>query len=803
MADPAQIVTDPDFLAASPQMKSAILSKHDPDFAAASPEMKARIVEQYGAGQRAGLISGADTVTPQTDPKAAVISNPPGAMDYVKAGLHQAQETLLPTLGLLGSAAVAPVTMATPFIAGAGYATGKALNRFGQNVADTLAPVPGRPPQPTALDEAKNITHDFVEGTTLDMLPPALLGVLRGGKNMVKGVLGLGEPTAETMAVRGAAERQGIQLPAGAASGSTPISTIESLPSRFPIGRQASEPTYNRVQLQSQRAAERLQQHPDMGPVDREAAGLAVKREVTDLARAQENAPTELIDRFSQSLGRTPNSRIEAGQQLREGLQGSQRAVRARADELYQAARAEAPPDATLVPERANRVATEIATLEQRLGALGNRSRGPAQTVRDLSGPPENVTIGGQDVPVASLPQQFIQQHGLDQPTPIPLDLAIELGKRARALMRSTTNDVEKGQLRTLANALSEDVGQLTPGLARAGQFYRDEVARDFAPKSFIRKLTDMEPGRIAENVLTAQPDKVAAIMRQTPAAQRPMVQRMVFDRLRERSINPATGEVDPARFESALQGFGEDNLRAVFGNRVGELAQIRQTLRANFGRAAEPQGPGFGAVAGNPFDVPLRGNPENIISGLTTGKIKSLGDFDAIYRTVSPDTQRMVRASAYDQVLRESFDPATGLFSPQRFLSAKNRIPQNIWDRMLTEEPAAAMRDLQMVYERLVTHARAAGNPSQTSHGVGAISQMGAAAGLAGNTVFGNEDSESFAKKALGILSPYLLGKAVFSGAGQRALTSQPGRPPVDPRGSLATLGKVLGIQLVPTDKP
>jgi hypothetical protein len=776
-------------------------------------EVLARVKAQAGGG----LISGADRVTSLPPAKETTISNPPGTLDYVKAGLRQAAETVLPTAGLLGGAALGtaagapagPVGAAAGGVGGAGlgYAAGESANRTIGGAVDLVRAIidPARrtaannpaPRLPHVTDEARRVGSDFLTGGMLQMLPPALLNVLRGGKSAVKGAMGLGEPTAETMAVRAAAGRQGIDLPAGVASGSTPVSAIESFPGRFPIGRQASQPTYDRLALQTQRAAERVQQHPAMGPGSLEQAGLAVKRDVDDIARAQTNAPTELVDRFSQSLGTRPMTRIEAGQQLSTGMQGSQRAVRAQADEVYAAARGEAPPDAMLVPTNANRVTAEIATLEQRLGALGNRSRGPAATIQGLSGPPESITIGGDRVSVSSLPQQFIQQHGLDQPTPIPLDLAIELAKRARAMMRATTNDVEKGQMRAIANALSEDIGALTPGLQRAGQFYRDEVARDFAPKSFIRKLIDLEPGRIAETVLTAQPDKVAAIMRQTPANQRPMVQRMVFDKLRERSIDPRTGEVDPAKFESALSAYGEDNLRAVFGNRLADLNTIRQTLRANFGRPATPQGPGFGNV-GSPYDVPMGAQPENVVNLMTRGKVRSLEDFDALYRTVSPETQRQIRAATYDQVLRESFDPATQVFSPQRFLTAKSKVPQAIWDRMLGADPAAALKDLEMVYGQIIQHARMVGNPSQTSHGIGAMTQLGSIAGLGANTVFGNEDPESFAQKALLILSPYLMGKGVFSGPGQRMLTSGPSQA-VNPQGGLATLGKVLGIQLVP----
>lgn len=825
MADPAQIVTDPDFLAASPQMKASILAKHDPDFAAASPDMQTRIVEKYGAGQRSALISGADRVGAQDDPKAATISNPPGTLAYVKAGLRQAAETVAPTIGLLkggalGAAAGAPAGPVGALVggvagAGGGYALGEEANRTIKSGYDYLTG--GKPDNPRLLDRILRTGTDVVTGAALDMLPPALLGVLRGGKTAVKGAMGLTAPTAETVALREAAARQGIDLPAGVASGSRAVSAIESVPGRFPIGRQASEPTYDRLALQSQRAAERIQTRvepgarlPDMGPVSLEQAGLAVKREVGDLATAQTNAPTAVVDRFSQSLGRRPETRVEAGQQLSQGLQGSQRAVRAQADELYAAARAEAPPDAAVPLAQTGQVVARISVLETRLGALGNRSRGPAQTIEGAAQPPAEVTVGGQTVPTSSLPQQFIQQYGLDRPTPVPLELATELLKRVRALGRATTNDVEKGQFRDIASALTADIdaygtsvgGNLGPALARAGQFYRDEVARDFAPKSFVRKLIDMEPGRIAETVLSAQPDKVAAIMRQTPAAQRPMVQRMVFDKLRERSIDPRTGEVDSAKFESALQAYGEDNLRAVFGARLADLNSVRQTLRQNFGRPQTPQGPGGGNI-GNPFEVPMGAQPENVINLLTRGKVRSLEDFDALTRTLSPETQRQMRAATYDQVLREAFDPATGVFSPQRFLTAKSKVPQEIWDRLLTGNPAAAVKDLEMVYGQIVQHARAAGNPSQTSHGLGAMTQMGAAGTGAGAVTWNlyNGDAEgardSVAATLPALLWPYALGKGVFSRAGQRALTSQPPGAPIDPQGGMATLGKILGIQL------
>jgi hypothetical protein len=805
MADPAQIVADPDFLAASPQMKQAILAKHDPDFAAASPEMQMRIVAKYGPGQRGGLISGADRVTTLPPATETTISNPPGAMDYVKAGLRQAAETVLPTAGLIGGGAAGlAVSGGNPVAgvggAGLGYAAGESANRVIGSLARGGDP---RPRFSHATDEATRVAGDFLTGMTLDMLPPVVLGAGRRGFDLLKSIIGLGEPTAETMAIRAAAQRQGIDLPAGAASGSTPVSTIESIPGRFPIGRQASEPTFTRLQLQAQRAAERLQSHPEMGPEGVEQAGLAVKREVGDIARAQVNAPTELVDRYANSLTAAPPGRIAAGTALREGMQGSQRAVRAQAAELYDAARATAPPDAAVPLTQTLEVASRIGALESRLGALGNRARGPATTIEGMTRQPE-VTLGGETVPVSSLPREFVERYGLDQPAPIPLDLATELLKRVRALGRATTNDVEKGQFREIAHALSADIdaygasvgGNLGASLARAGQFYRDEVARDFAPKSFVRRLIDLEPGTVADRIANlTNPDQVAAVMRQTPPAQLPMVRRMVLDRLRERSIDRATGEVDPAKFESALRAFGEDNLRAVFGNRLGELNAIRQTMQANFGRAAEPLGPGFAATAGNPFDVPMNTAAEKVVNALTVGRIRSVGDFDAVYGTVSPDTQRMIRASVFDNVLRQSFDN-TGRFSIERFLTAKNKVSQEIWDRMLTTQPAEALRDLEMVYGRIATHARAASNPSQTSTAVLGPAQILGGLTLGARTVGGYEDTESFSQKLLALLSPYLLGKAVFSGPGQRMLTSQPAPPP-QMNSPIETLSRVLGVQL------
>ena len=780
------------------------------------------------AEEQAGIASQAFTTGSES---VQIGAQTPPATSQIRAEpsfLRQALREVPPLAGLIaGGLAGAPLGPAGAVSgAGLGHAGGRQFTRAVEATEEAISPPPpGTPPtfrQPFST-QAKNIGQDVLAGSLMELLPAPLLRALQGAGRLGGRLIGVGVPTAEDLAIRAAASRQGLEMTAGAKSGSPAVSLLESIPGRFPIGRQTAEPTFTRVRESGRQVAERLGQQ--LGPeVSLETAGKTIQSEIGVISQAQENAPTVLVDDFIDSLGGGRlQGKLPLGKSLQEGLKVTQKARRATATTLYNEAldlgRREAEVSLTSLQD----VSSKMAAFEQRLRGVESRVAGRAAKLRETSSaepfraedlPSESIRAllrtnpdlaallqQGKRISPQSLPQEFIEEFGLSTVGTRTLEETLSIQQRLKSHIRNNSDDFTRGQFRELADAVTADIvafgrtagGEFGRKLDIASQFYKREVAELFAERSFLRKLLNAAPGQAATKVLnTKSPDELIALMRGLPRRQRKETQRMVLETIKGSSLELKTGEVSPIKLEDTLNRFGEENLSILLGPRARDLAALRKTLSTGFGRGTqEPV-----------LDQILTGSPENLVNSLARGKIKSLDDFDAVWGSLSGQGQSKTRNSLYGEVLENSTDPATGLFSQDRFIRQKELVPQAIWDRMMSTDFTGALRDIEMVFRRNIALSRSAANPSQTAMGLLGPSQVLGGMALAGSTAFGREDPESFALKALALLSPSILGKAIFSKAGQRLLTSQPPAQ-INPQGSLSTLGKILGTSLAPEDRP
>ena len=735
-----------------------------------------------------------------TERPEAVYKNPPSKLDWAR---HYARELVkegIPLAGLLGGGAAgalaAPVSPAGPLSpligAGLGYAGGKQA----VGLLENLGMIQGPPsPSPPTLG---GVAHDVISGAAMEASGPLGAMALRASGAPARAMLGISKATPEDLAVRAAAERLNIPLTAGSASASAPVSLIESVPSRFPIGRQTAEASTQATRLGMQRAAER--QAAAYGPTKTlEEAGQSIKAEVGRIARWQEQAPTELVDRVIQSLAVPKMGRMALGGSLQEAGKAAQATRRHQASVAYDAAIAGR--GAEEIPlEHLQRRAGEIAAFERRLrgvdrppiriAAEGLERTASAAPIRasDLSDEALGALLQQGKLPqgpfpINSLTEDFIERYGLQTYGTRTLEEAIAIQQRLRGLVRNAPDDLTRRNLRQLSDAVSSDIEAFAgPGaLADASKFYRDEVAAFFSRKAPLRKALEGRASQLTDRIVSGQnPELIADAMKVFPARQQAEIQRAVLDRLRQKSLDKGTGEVDPARLEAEFRRLGDETLGLVFGPKIREVDALRKTLSQNFGRDTSQAR----------LTAMLTASPESIVNTMAKGKIKSAADFDAVWGTLSPATRNEARSALFDEVLRFSVDPKSNQFSIDRFLTQKSLVPQEIWDRMLSQNAGAALRDLTLVGQRISRFNQVAANPSQTGGAILGPSQILGGAGIAASTVMGREDPESFALKVFGLLSPALIGLAVFSKTGQRALTSQVPRA-INPQGLVPTLTK------------
>ena len=719
----------------------------------------------------------------------------PTFMEGVGSGLKSVAKEVLPLTGmvgggLLGLPAGGPVGAAAGGIGG--YVLGKQANDTIEALFNYLSGQPVRP----ASEIPGRFAQQVGEGATIEA-GGAVLG--RAGGKLAEilrdaGIPGFG--AAPGMAgIQAAAQRAGVELPASAATGSRSLAAIESTPGRFPIGAQQAREFHDQIGLSMQRAGERLAQSagPDVGL---EAAGRGIQRDVSGLAQSQEQAARELIDQYVGQFGGgrelgpgalgVPN-RTSLGAEVQAALDAAQTEARARIAPLYQGVREEVSAAGSAVPMTATKeAADQILALEQRMSTLGRPgvSR-PAGAATELASGPIPAEVAALP---ATMQESIIRQLGLDQGRAIDPDIALELSKRLQAMARSAPDDITRRALTELRGAVEQDVTawanvsgtNVGPLRQQAAQAYREQIVPYFTAQAPVRRsLMDVEPERAGQALLSARDPQLLrdALQFLPPETQ---------NRLRAELLGGLPR--DPAGFEAGVGRMGDDTLGALLGpEQVTRLGDLRRQLQSSFGPAGvEPQ---LAAIASK------EGSVEGLVNSLTKGRYKSLEDFDAVWQSVSPETQQQVRSASLHRLVNEAFDPATGTFSAQRFLSRKAEVPDLVWQRMLGPDQRAAIDDLTAAFQQVTDYSRGAANPSGTGQAALAAGQMAALGHLAWSTLTGQQDPASFGAELAAITSPAWGGKLLFSRGAQNFLK----RPGGQSTGLYAPLSRVLGIELTP----
>lgn len=751
------------------------------------------------------------------------LRTPPTIGDYALAGLRSALTEVAPMAGLMigGSLGAASGGLVGGVRGGAlGYTGGRQLNRVlgtlftpQTNVgAEMLGVRRGETSAPTALQTAQDVGEDYLTGLMIEMTSPMGVLLARRGISLGKDVLGIGSVTPEDLAVRFAAERQGIPITAAIASGSVPVATIESIPGRFPIGQQTTIGPFKRLQKGFQGATERLLEQ--FGPTRTlEQAGQSIQADISAVVRARSEGPSTLLESFIDSINPIKLGKRVLGASAKEAAHVVELSRRAEAHNVYETAIAGRGMTDTLLTNL-QRVSGNIAQFEARLAGLGTRAGRAAAGINAEITPEMNLSdeavtellrtaskgirdaiLNGTFSP-KNLPFEFILRYGLNTTGTRTLEEALGIQQRLAAATRNATDDVVKRQFRQLHDAVADDIIVHGAGtaLADAAKFYKETVAQYFGEKTPLRRLFGKSPGRVGAILLnTTDPDILQGIMDVLPEKPKSQVQRAVLDKIKQDSIDIATGEVSPIKLENQLTKYGDENLDILLGTKNTELTNLRKTIQTNFGRDTSNEA----------LVKLLTAEPKGIVNALARGKIKSTDDFDAIWSNLGTVTKQEMRSALYNEVLTNSFDPTTNIFSSKRYMAQVRQIPQAIWDRMLTGNPAAALNDLSLVSRRINHFSSVAANPSGTAQGIFGPGQVlkgmnlaltagqAGAAALVGGQIAQGDIPDS--KELFALLSPLALGLLVFSKGGQKALTSSV-PPPFNPRGLGSNLLRGFG---------
>jgi hypothetical protein len=157
----------------------------------------------------------------------------------------------------------------------------------------------------------------------------------------------------------------------------------------------------------------------------------------------------------------------------------------------------------------------------------------------------------------------------------------------------------------------------------------------------------------------------------------------------------------------------------------------------------------------------------------------------------LAPEVQDRVRTATLEDLVARSFDPATNRFSTARFMSQKARIPDDVWQRLLTEDQAGAMQDLGLAFQRINDYARGAANPSGTAQAQLGAKQLATVGGTLLTAILGHPLAAAGELGAA--LAPVGAGKLLYSRPMQNFLMRQP-QVPI----TLDALNRLLGIGAV-----
>lgn len=720
-----------------------------------------------------------------------------------------------------------------------GYALGRQYFRIGEAYFN-----PHRGPQ-TPLETAGEVAKDIGTGAGIEALGPLLGRVIPGARSAFQRLAGSEPPSIARDTVLEAARRQQIPLTVSAESGSKMAGALERFPERSLLGGSAvptaREATREGAQAAVGRVAESVgggipsevggaavQQDVAgrVGATRRDIAGRmrATKQDVTqgvatgkaDLQQGAERLAGErratvdqAVDAFSESLGGTPGlPRTEAGGAIQAGAKTVERQARKTAAEMYQNAYASAPPDAAVAHTKTAEVANALLEQELRLQGVARPAVArPAAGLAQASGAtPEAQAmeiLGSPKIqPSERLLQDIIEQYGLQGPTTRPLTDTVEIMQRLRGAIRRQTDDSTRRGIRSLADALSQDIdafaaqqgGQFANRLRQADAFYRTEVAQDFARGGALRNLTQGRPGQVARQIFSMRdPDAAGRLMARLPEAEQAQVRRGAFETLVQRSTR--NGEIDPLALGRNIDAIAPDVRRIVFGPNEPRLLALRQTLspdtheaavaslrETSAGAKAALRERGRSTIADlraesaatktGPEATLLRLSPDQVVRSLTRGAAGNVGDLPVIWPKLATETQGRVRQSLIQSGLDEAV--RDGVFSPARFLSWRRRIPDDVLPVIMGENPTRALDEITHVLQRVERIDPMTSNVSGTAQALRRDFEIMRGATAIGGVMLGHGSLGAIAADAALYAVPPAIGRFMTSNMARKLFTPQ-----------------------------
>lgn len=226
--------------------------------------------------------------------------NPPG-MDFgdVAGGLPEIGEAVGGTLGAVGGAAAAsptgPIGAFAAGVGGAGLGGVMGKNLVTNTITDMSGAADTRSPLQRLQDSGETFASDAAGQAILPGIGAALAPV---GKALVRG----GRAIATSPAVMAAAARMGVDLPAGAATGTAGTAALENAVSAYPSASTAITEKYATGQAQLGTAAKDIAR--SMGtPGTKQEAGAALKSGAKKATSKFEETQTKLYDDAFDKIG--------------------------------------------------------------------------------------------------------------------------------------------------------------------------------------------------------------------------------------------------------------------------------------------------------------------------------------------------------------------------------------------------------------------------------------------------------------------------------------------------------------------
>jgi hypothetical protein len=594
---------------------------------ASDDEVRAQVLQQYP--------DAASSAPTQVNPATlGEIRHEPG---FIESLANTARRETLPTLGLVAGGVLGTPLGPVGSVSGAGlgYALGKQANRVGSAIMDYLYPNQGWA-TPSALETAKDIGMDVVRGGTMEAGGQSIGAAAGKVADILRasGVPGFGSNAAADLAVQQAAQRQEIQLPASAATGSRPLAQLEATPARFPIGAAQAREFYDRTALSAQRAAERLAQ--SSGPADRETLGSAIQ----------------------------------------QSLDAAQAEARARVDPMFNAMRTEATSVGTGVPlTRTAEVAQQVAEVEARMGALGRAAvQRRAGTLADLAGA-EGLPAQLAQLP-SSLQEQLIAQYGLDQAASVAPRDVLELQSRLNAAVRAAPDDVSRRAVAQLRDAISQDLNDWATGAganvgdlrAQAAEAYKTQIVPYFTEKAPLRRtLMDVTSDKAATSLLRMNdPALVRDAMQFISPEVQDRVRAATLEDLVTRSFDPTSQRFSTARFMTERARIPDEIWqRLLTEDQAGAMRDLGVTFRRinDYARgAANPSGTAQALMAaGQTYKIghalySLLTNPIGAVGELATAGAPAWGGkllySDPLQRFLTRQPQAPITMDALSRLL-------------------------------------------------------------------------------------------------------------------------------------------------------